>query len=99
MEQIKITEDMFNRVNNDINGNPRYAIHFLNFIPSDYDRKTGIIGLYDFVLSLNKKLSLGGRKYHNKSYGGGLVFQSYSLTHTIKYLEEKLNAYFSSINK
>lgn len=99
-EKIKISEENFTKQTHDINGNPRYAIHFLNLIPSNFDLKqNGIIGLYDFVLNLNKKLSLGGRKYHNKKYGGGLIFQSYSLRSTINYLEEKLNNYFNSFNQ
>ena len=54
------------RVNRDINGNPRYVLHFLN-IASDYETA---------VKLANK---IGGRKYHTKGYGGGIVFPSYSL--------------------
>lgn len=56
----------FERINNDINGNPRYVIHFLN-LDSCYEK------------ALKKAKNLGGRKFHNKSYGGGIVFQSYNL--------------------
>ena len=56
----------FKRINNDINGNPRYVCHFLN-LSSDYKSA---------ILLANK---LGGRKFHNKQYGGGLVFQSYNI--------------------
>lgn len=56
----------FERINNDINGNPRYVIHFLN-LDSSYQR------------AIKKANKLGGRKYNNKSYGGGIVFQSYNL--------------------
>ena len=98
MKQIKISEEDFTRVNNDINGNPRYVIHFLNLIPSDYEF-IGVSEEYDLILNISKKLGLGGRKFHNKQYGGGLVFQSYNLKHTIKFLEEKLNNYFGGVAK
>ncbi len=56
----------FTRVNSDSNGNPRYVIHFLA-LASDYNR----------AIQLSHKI--GGRKYHTKGFGGGIVFQSYSL--------------------
>ena len=75
---MNITEENFTRINNDINGNPRYAIHFLNCQPfegASYEQT---------VKAMNK---IGGRKYHNKSYGGGIVFQSYNLKEDIKLIE------------
>lgn len=57
---------MFTRVNNDVNGNPRYVCHYLNFAND-----------YEIALKMAKKL--GGKKFHNKQYGGGIVFQSYNI--------------------
>jgi hypothetical protein len=68
---MKITTDDFTRINNDVNGNPRYVLHFM-YIDDNYST------------AVNKCRCLGGRKYHTKSYGGGIVFQSYSLDHLIK---------------
>ena len=65
----------FTRVNNDVNGNPRYVCHFLN-IADDYQTA---------VKLANK---IGGRKYHNKSYGGGIVFQSYNIDRTAEKIAE-----------
>jgi hypothetical protein len=59
------------RIDNDINGNPRYVVHYLN-IASNYD---------DAVRLANK---IGGRKYHNKKYGGGIVFQCYNTADLIE---------------
>jgi hypothetical protein len=56
---------MFTRINNDINGNPRYVVHYLQLADS-----------YERALYLGRKL--GGRKFHNKQYGGGIAFQSYN---------------------
>jgi hypothetical protein len=56
---------MFTRINNDTNGNPRYVIHYLQLADS-----------YERALYLSRQL--GGRKFHNKQYGGGISFQSYN---------------------
>jgi len=61
----------FTKIKNDINGNPRYVVHFLN-IADDYQN----------AIHLANKI--GGRKYHTKSYGGGIVFQSYNIKETEK---------------
>lgn len=70
-----ITKEDFTRINNDINGNPRYVFHFLQLADT-----------YEHALKLAKKL--GGRKFHNKQYGGGIVIQSYSLEAEIKMINE-----------
>lgn len=66
----------FTRVNNDTNGNPRYVCHFLTFI-TEKDKFTSLDKRYE--LALKRSRALGGRKFHNKQYGGGIVFQSYNL--------------------
>lgn len=65
----------FTRIDNDINGNPRYVCHYLN-IASDYDTA---------VKLANK---IGGKRYHTKRYGGGIVFQSYNIADTAKRVKE-----------
>ena len=59
------------RVNNDVNGNPRYVIHYLD-LHDDYNE----------ALKISRKF--GGKVYRGKDFGGGIVFQSYSLRHTLK---------------
>lgn len=72
------TKDNLTRVNNDVNGNPRYVIHFTALI-TDKDRlDTDITDRYNLAVSRAKKL-FGGKKFHNKQYGGGIVFQSYNV--------------------
>ena len=56
---------MFTRINNDINGNPRFVVHYLQMADS-----------YERALFLSRQL--GGRKFHNKQYGGGIAFQYYN---------------------
>ena len=73
----------FTRVNNDVNGNPRYVCHFLAFINNETSlychEKFGLSAInnqYNIALSLSRQL--GGKKFHNKQYGGGIVFQMYN---------------------
>jgi hypothetical protein len=76
----------FTRINNDINGNPRYAIHFLDLINSEENQFLPFSKKYEYALKKAKKI--GGKKYDNKQYGGGIVFQSYN----IEDLEKKIIA-------
>lgn len=88
------------RVNNDGNGNPRYVCHFLELV-NDKDReladklqetvkpfKFSISHLYD--IAVKKANKIGGKKYHNKQYGGGIVFQSYNTMEEEKAIAELL---------
>lgn len=78
----------FTRINSDINGNPRYVCHFNNFV-NDKDREEALIlqrngRVKSFIdemyrVALIRAEKLGGRKFHNKQYGGGIVFQSYNI--------------------
>ncbi len=93
----------FTRVNNDVNGNPRYVIHFLSLI-SKYDLFTSIDQRYN--LALRRAKNLGGRKYHNKSYGGGIVFQSFNnheleqqINELLEFVPEWNPKQFTKVNK
>lgn len=59
----------FYRVTNDMNGNPRYVIHFLAF-SGDYDKARKLAS------------SIGFRVYRGRDFGGGFVGQSYNLEST-----------------
>jgi hypothetical protein len=74
----------FTRINNDANGNPRYVLHFLNFIKlSDENVTEG-----KYFLACKRAKKLGGKKYRGKNYGGGIVFQSYNIYETEKQINE-----------
>jgi len=75
MENLKFT---WTTINKDTNGNPRYVVHFIN-----------VAGTYLEALYIAKKI--GGRKFHNKQYGGGIVFQSYNIQDTENRLIEEMN--------
>jgi hypothetical protein len=74
----------FTRVNNDVNGNPRYVIHFLDILNAEERMTLPFAKKYEYALKKGKLL--GGKKYDNKQYGGGIVYQSYN----IENLEKKL---------
>lgn len=81
----------FTRVNNDVNGNPRYVLHFVHLVPESYTPEGVYISLdqqYQKALFLAKKI--GGRKFHNKQYGGGIVFQSYNIQATADRINQLL---------
>jgi len=74
-----ITTDDFTRINNDSNGNPRYVLHFIKLADKYEDA---------LILAKNE----GGRKYHNKQYGGGIAFQSYNLNRLTNDLNNLIGA-------
>ena len=53
------------RIKSDANGNPRYVTNWCGYGFDTYDRA---------VKAAN---AIGGSRYNTKSFGGGLVFQSY----------------------
>jgi hypothetical protein len=71
-----ITTENFTRVKNDINGNPRYVCHFLQLnTPEELNAVPWIDTSEKYNLALTRARNLGGRKFHNKQYGGGIVFR------------------------
>ena len=63
----------FTRVNNDFYGNPRYVTHFFSLLKEDEQT------LSNYNLAVKRANKLGGKKYRGSDFGGGIVFQSYSL--------------------
>ena len=98
----------FTRVNNDVNGNPRYVCHYSNIPLNDNDRTQiantifrwqsmgqNTIGMQiklEYELAVIKAKLIGGKKFHNKQYGGGIVFQSYNIGETERHILELVNS-------
>ena len=85
----------------DINGNRRYAVHFLA-VTNETDAEKAkelqktvkpfqfhVSHLYD--IAVNKANSIGGRKYNTKKMGGGLVFTGFSESELRKYITKLQN--------
>ena len=69
----------FHRENNDVNGNSRFAIHFLDLLT---EWKRGQYGYgwdiqHKYSVALARARQWGGKKFHNKKFGGGIIFQEY----------------------
>lgn len=77
------------RVNSDTYGNPRYVVHFLSVSPEKYNAHT--LGNH-YAATVKLMNRIGGRKFHNKQYGGGIVFQSYNLLETEQRIFELIKA-------
>lgn len=72
---MKNKEINFKQVNNDAFGNPRFVVHFLNIPLTENENNNTIDNKYSIALKKAKKI--GGKKFHNKQYGGGIVFSFY----------------------
>lgn len=91
------------RIKNDVNGNPRYVIHFLTVfyhpVAKAYkDVKNTSNVFYDvgYDIACTIANNAGFKRYHNKMYGGGLVFQSYDVQESLNALESAIENYFDS---
>jgi hypothetical protein len=87
----------FTRLNNDSNGNPRYAVHFLNLnTREELDRTPWIPVGVKYAIAVKRANKIGGRRYHCKAYGGGIVFQTYSIDETAKHISEATGRTFTA---
>jgi len=83
-----INEMEWQRLKNDVNGNSRWVCHWLTF-----EKKP------DYTLTLSERYAkaielankIGGRKYHTKKYGGGIVFQCYGPEEMMPHIEKLMN--------
>ena len=57
----------FTTINSDVNGNPRYVCHWISLGTDTYEQ----------ALSIAR--TVGGKKFNNKQFGGGIVFSHYNL--------------------
>lgn len=101
-KQIKMD---YIRIKNDINGNPRYVFHYLDFLKEgDFTAPSGsteleainfIIGMkntdYAYKIAVKRAKTIGGKKYRGQFFGGGIVFQSYNIYDTIERIKTLTN--------
>tara|TARA_R110000823_G_C15550381_1_gene459245 strand:+ start:47 stop:487 length:441 start_codon:yes stop_codon:yes gene_type:complete len=89
----------FERLKNSTYGNPRYAIHFFSMLSTNEQKaldnecrvENGTsLGIteYMYKAALKKAKKFGGGKYHNKSFGGGIVFTSYNTNDLERQIQE-----------
>jgi hypothetical protein len=75
------------RVKNDVNGNPRYVVHFLALLPNSISDNYSLDLRQRYNLALSNARKHGGKVYRGKEYGGGIVFQSYNTAELISFIE------------
>ena len=86
------------RVNNDVNGNPRYVMHFLQMNTMAEIEAVPWIGVSEkYAMAVKRANTIGGRKYHNRSYGGGIVFQSYSVDELARHVSQATGRDFVAV--
>lgn len=101
MSKVTANGIEFLRVNNDTNGNPRYVCHYSNLLTNEeggyFSEKEGryiepkLPFNNQYPAALLRSRKVGGKKFHNKQYGGGIVFQSYNIEDTARRIKELLN--------
>jgi hypothetical protein len=69
------------RINNDVNGNPRYVVNFYDLLNDGEGEGLNILEKFDLVVKKARKV--GGKIYKGKDFGGGIVLQSYDIKTTI----------------
>lgn len=73
------------KIKHDVNGNPRYVCSYLSLLTKressllPFDEMGRTIRPTKYEIACQRANKIGGRKYHTKAYGGGIVFQSYNL--------------------
>jgi hypothetical protein len=85
----------FTRAPSDTCGNPRYVVHFLDLLTRE-ECDAGISLTNRYAIACKRANSIGGRKYHNRRYGGGIVFQSYSVDETAKHISRVTGRQFKA---
>lgn len=89
-----VTKDDFTRIDNDINGNPRYVFHYVHLIntgdqiKASHDRYDSLGISSQYNAAVTKAKAFGGRKHHTKRYGGGIAISSYNLHDDVKRINE-----------
>lgn len=56
--------------------NGRHVVHFLSVL-NEQEKLTDVFGHY--ATALKKARKIGGTRYHNKQYGGGIAFYANDL--------------------
>ena len=88
----------FTRIDNDTWGNPRYVVHFFELLTPHEQGWTGMIDS-KYATACKRANTIGGRKYHTKRFGGGIVFQSYSIDETAKHISRVTGRNFTAIKE
>lgn len=90
----------FTRAPSDACGNPRYVVHFLALNTREELDRAGADWIpidVKYRLACKRANIIGGRRYHTKRYGGGIVFQSYSIDETAAHISRVTGRQFVAV--
>lgn len=90
MKGNKMEKIEFQTVSNNANGHPRYVCHFLSLLTQkeSNDDKLSISDKY--AIALYRAKAIGGKKYHNRKYGGGIAFATFNLESKERQIKEAI---------
>jgi hypothetical protein len=71
------------RAANDHNGNPRFVVHFL-VVPFRKQEADETFMSYLYAHKRHAKAAFFGSDYKGRQFGGGIVFQSYSVAENVR---------------
>lgn len=88
-----INRDSFKKINNDINGNPRYVCAWYSVLTQSEMNEvkpciTRVKRLYR--KAIDKMRQFGGKQYRGKDFGGGIVLQAYNLNELVDSINSTL---------
>ena len=98
-KKVGATDFTFKRIDNDVNGNPRYVTSFSNLLTDKENYESGLSVADKYDLAARKAKKIGGKKYNTKQFGGGIVFQSYNIEDTEKKIKSLLNEKVGAVKK
>lgn len=64
------------QIDNDVNGNARYVVHYLTIPFEDDDSQPFYVNQTNHIEHARR--ALNGKRYRAKWFGGGIVFQAYA---------------------
>lgn len=76
------------QVKNDLYGNPRVVVWFYDLLP---ETAKNLPHDEQYAIAKKNANKIGGRVYRGKDFGGGFVFQCYSISELYKHIDEIIN--------
>lgn len=71
-------------IDHDVNGNPRYVVHYLAIPFTEYAGDNILeYRAHQIAHVDHAKRALYGKRYRAKSFGGGIVFQSFNIAYDV----------------
>lgn len=90
-EQPAAEEFTFTRAESDNCGNPRWVVHYLALLTKEEKEASAFNAegrrvMDKYAIACKRANTIGGKKYRAKNYGGGIVFDTYSVKHTAQHI-------------